>query len=626
MAMPEVASVESIEQQLLELLQRARQVKKVSTIDPPLPVAELSKDHGRLLEVTGIHAQNAATETAARNLLHRLVASTSIDQPSFIEVWNLLDILQECGDRDECDPALVFWLIEELLDSQTMDGCRKVFDFLESRRERLVARNFFPTKNLVALRSCNELLRRLSRAEDAVFCGRVFIFLFQCFPLGDKSSVNLRGEFHVENVTTFERSEGDHSGPREAMDVDDNPKSSNTIAETGQTPVDEAGKTSTRSTGIKEEQKTLDTDTLYPIFWQLQQAFSNPPSLFSQQNLDEFKAGLQATLSTFRAVPKVIQSQGVDVKRGVKRKHGEGYENLASNYNPKYLTSRDLFKLELSDLAFQRHILVQALILIDFLLSLTEKSKTKLAQLNTQKALQYSFTLSEQDAEWALNSRTAIANYLREGPEGNFYYRMVDTVLSRDKNWVRWKMENCPPIARERTPAQVLLEAKSGARRACATRRLKNTDGAINLSFLSEDGSTEGVNHFDESRRFVVNAVPSAEFFVKEIQMYELDLEMAATEDEKQKLQDDILGTTWRALRVAARDKLSLFDKVDDGKNLQRLLQSDASEGPVRDDSLAGGASEGRNDGSVAEHAEQEMQEGHSADDGNQAASETAAK
>ncbi|KAJ9649756.1 hypothetical protein H2199_000535 [Coniosporium tulheliwenetii] len=498
MAMPEVASVESIEQQLLELLQRARQVKKVSTIDPPLPVSELSRDHGRLLEVTGIHAQNAATETAARNLLHRLVASTSIDQPSFVEVWNLLDILQECGDR-------------------------------------------------------------------------VFIFLFQCFPLGDKSSVNLRGEFHVENVTTFERSEGDHSGPREAMDVADNPKSSNTIAEPDQTPVDEAGKTSTRSTSVKEEQKTLDTDTLYPIFWQLQQAFSNPPSLFSQQNLDEFKAGLQDTLSTFRAVPKVIQSQGVDVKRGVKRKHGEGYEDPASNYNPKYLTSRDLFKLE---------------------------------------------------AEWALNSRTAIANYLREGPEGNFYYRMVDTVLSRDKNWVRWKMENCPPIAREPTPAQVLLEAKSGARRACATRRLKNTDGAINLSFLSEDGSN-GVNRFDESHR---NTVPSAEFFVREIQTYELDLEMAATEDEKQKLQDDILGATWRALRVAARDKLSLFDKVDDGKNLQRLLQSDASEGPVRDDGLAGGASEGRNDGSVAEHSEREAQEGQPADDGTQAASETAVK
>lgn len=37
---------------------------------------------------------------------------------------------------EQCEPGLIFWLIEELLDSQTIDGCRKVFDYLESRRER----------------------------------------------------------------------------------------------------------------------------------------------------------------------------------------------------------------------------------------------------------------------------------------------------------------------------------------------------------------------------------------------------------------------------------------------------------------------------------------------------------
>jgi len=53
--------------------------------------------------------------------------------------------------------------------------------------------------------------------------------------------------------------------------------------------------------------------------------------------------------------------------------------------------------LQLSDLAFQRHILVQALILIDFLLTLTEKSKSKLFYQNAQKAMQYNFTLCEED-------------------------------------------------------------------------------------------------------------------------------------------------------------------------------------------------------------------------------------
>jgi hypothetical protein len=53
--------------------------------------------------------------------------------------------------------------------------------------------------------------------------------------------------------------------------------------------------------------------------------------------------------------------------------------------------------LQLSDLAFQRHILVQALILIDFLLALTEKAKSKPIYQKAQKAMQYSFTLREED-------------------------------------------------------------------------------------------------------------------------------------------------------------------------------------------------------------------------------------
>ena len=41
--------------------------------------------------------------------------------------------------KDQCEPSLVFWLVEELLDSQTIEGCRRIFDYLDSRRERLMA-------------------------------------------------------------------------------------------------------------------------------------------------------------------------------------------------------------------------------------------------------------------------------------------------------------------------------------------------------------------------------------------------------------------------------------------------------------------------------------------------------
>lgn len=41
-------------------------------------------------------------------------------------------------ETGQCDAQLVFYLIEELFDSQTTDGCRIVLDYLESRGERLL--------------------------------------------------------------------------------------------------------------------------------------------------------------------------------------------------------------------------------------------------------------------------------------------------------------------------------------------------------------------------------------------------------------------------------------------------------------------------------------------------------
>ena len=53
---------------------------------------------------------------------------------------------------------------------------------------------------------------------------------------------------------------------------------------------------------------------------------------------------------------------------------------------------------QISDLAFRRHILVQALILLEFLLSLTAKAKGRLAELTLQnKSVLYQFTLGEED-------------------------------------------------------------------------------------------------------------------------------------------------------------------------------------------------------------------------------------
>jgi THO complex subunit 1 len=171
----------------------------------------------------------------------------------------------------------------------------------------------------------------------------------------------------------------------------------------------------------------------------------------------------------------------------------------------------------LSDLAFQRHILVQALILLDFLLSLTDKAKKRLAHLPTQKTLKINhYTLSEQNAcidlqsivhktnyfkaEWAEKTKKGISRYVLEGPDGKFYHRMVDTVLSRDKNWVRWKLENCPLITRVPLASEEFGQGKSGAKSSGASRRTRN-QGALDLRFLSDAENVDGLQRLGESAR-----------------------------------------------------------------------------------------------------------------------------
>lgn len=228
----------------------------------------------------------------------------------------------------------------------------------------------FKSKSLAILRACNELLRRLSRAEDTVFCGRVFIFLFQSFPLGDRSSVNLRGEYHVDNITTYDETPSVISGSPERMDLDGDGDKQPDIADPDQydtstkdltQPGD--GNQATKDTKVAKfetnahhetrDEKTavIDTNKLYPIFWSLQQYFAMPTTIFDPANLKAFKGGLEATVGKFKEVQKDFETRGSskppeEGKHGIKRKRGGASEEMASSFNPKYLTSKDLFELE----------------------------------------------------------------------------------------------------------------------------------------------------------------------------------------------------------------------------------------------------------------------------------------
>ncbi|KFZ09494.1 hypothetical protein V501_05546 [Pseudogymnoascus sp. VKM F-4519 (FW-2642)] len=585
MAALEVEAVNQCKGLLGDMLAQASEVKRTNGIEPPILKADIEEGFRRLQELPDFVERRdtkkstlyAVIEIAVRDAFIDLLATYSIEQPQFVQVWNLLDIVSTLSDDGQCDPALLFWLIEELLDSQTIAGCRKILDYLESRRERIIAKDF-AGKKLAILRSCNELLRRLSRAEDTAFCGRVFIFMFQSFPLGDKSSVNLRGEYHVENVTTFDQipAKGETQGDQMEVDAAVKPTPTGPAADT--TTSEEAKKVTFNAASTAQSEKPLSSDDLYPIFWSLQQSFSQPKGLFDTQRFKEFKEGLTSTITAFRSVQNESNNRGPskpvdDENRGTKRKRRQDDDDLAHIFNPKYLTSRDLFELEIKDLSFRRHILVQALIIMDFLISLGSKAKEKQATTTKQNlsVMYQDQILSDDDVKWAVDTKKSIADYLKQGHDGPFFYRMVETVLSRDKHWVRWKIESCPSIERPAVTPEEYLAAKATAKKITTNKRLRPKPmGSLELGFLSEADGIIGMERLKDPSRY---SLPPLASFKDKIALDDMEIDMPTNDDTKEAAIYGKASKTWRALRVASKTKLAAFDKIDDAEKIDYIFE-----------------------------------------------------
>ena len=177
--------------------------------------------------------------------------------------------------------------------------------------------------------------------------------------------MNLRGEYHVENVTVFEDSPA--SVPDESEMALDDKKAEAAASFAGPTPdvlasdesqdIGERGSQEAKPGEGKAPPKThenedpLATNKLYPIFWSLQESFSMPTRLFDSQHFKVFKEGLDLTIRKFQSVHQELQARGPsrhleDSKRSLKRKRDDSEEGILNSFNPRYLTSRDLFELE----------------------------------------------------------------------------------------------------------------------------------------------------------------------------------------------------------------------------------------------------------------------------------------
>lgn len=339
--------------------------------------------------------ENQSLENALRTLVQELVSSAIqsgervmqygrlIDDVDNIhgQIPRLLDIVLYLCEKGHVEGGMIFQLLEDLTEMSTMRDCKEVFGYIESKQDILGKQELFARGKLVMLRTCNQLLRRLSKANDVEFCGRILMFLAHFFPLSERSAVNIKGVFNKSNVTKYERDAPD------GISIDFN---------------------------------------FYKTFWSLQEHFCDPAATtVGSTKWQKFSSNLMVVLDTFDAQPLSEDAGNVNNLE----------EEEAAAFSIKYLTSSKLMGLELKDPGFRRHILVQCLILFNYL-----KTPGKNDKDGPSESMKEEINSCEERIKKLLETIP---------PKGNEFLHSIEHVLEREKNWVWWKRDGCPAFEKQ---------------------------------------------------------------------------------------------------------------------------------------------------------------------------------
>jgi THO complex subunit 1 len=221
---------------------------------------------------------------------------------------------------------------------------------------------------------------------------------------------------------------------------------------------------------------------------------------------------------------------------------------------------------------------------MEFLLSLSPKAKEKIASVKTpNKSVTYSDqVLSEDDTKWVTDMKEAIIEYLKQGLEGPYFNRMVETVLSRDKNWVRWKIENCPSIELPVMAPDMFVAARAQAGKLAATKRLRAAPlGSLALDFLGDEDEESALRRLKDPARY---SLPELASLRRGIADDEFEIEMPANDETKAQAAEGKASKTWRALRIASKSRLAVFDRIEDDDKIDVVFEDK----PVAEEEEAG--------------------------------------
>uniref|UniRef100_A0A8B9RFE8 THO complex 1 n=1 Tax=Astyanax mexicanus TaxID=7994 RepID=A0A8B9RFE8_ASTMX len=260
---------------------------------------------------------------------------------------------------------------------------------------------------------------------------------------------------------------------------------------------------------------------LYRKFWTLQDYFRNPVQCYDKFSWMTFVKFSDETLAVFKSY-KLDDTQAS--KRKLEEMRTAGGEHV---YFAKFLTSEKLMDLQLSDSNFRRHILLQYLILFQYL-----RGQVKFKSSNC--------VLNDDQTAWMEDTTKLVYQLLRETPpDGDKFAGMVEHILNTEENWNSWKNEGCPSFVKESEELTRLWNLNPDNMEACKS----------------------------DSREFM----PSLEDFFEEA------IEQAdpanMVEDEYKVVRNSNYG--WRALRLLSRRSPHFFQPTNQQfKSLDEYLEN----------------------------------------------------
>uniref|UniRef100_A0A3Q2T1U3 THO complex 1 n=1 Tax=Fundulus heteroclitus TaxID=8078 RepID=A0A3Q2T1U3_FUNHE len=364
-------------------------------------------------QISGNETEKKTTlDQALRGVLGDQIRKMSCD-----DYLSLIYLSIDAVTEGICSATTPFVLLGDVLDCLPLDLCDKIFSFVEENVSTWKSSSFYTAGKNYLLRMCNDLLRRLSKSQNTVFCGRIQLFLARLFPLSEKSGLNLQSQFNLDNITVFNKNEQESTlGQKQTDEKEDSME-----VEEGEMGEDDA-----------PAPCSIPIDyNLYRKFWTLQDYFRNPLQCYEKFSWMTFLKYSDETLAVFKSFK-------LDDMQASKRK----MEDLRASdgeqvYFAKFLTSEKLMDLQLSDSNFRRHILLQYLILFQYL-----KGQVKFKSS--------SCVLNDDQSAWIEETTKLVYQLLRETPpDGDRFATMVEHILNTEENWNAWKNEGCPSFVKE---------------------------------------------------------------------------------------------------------------------------------------------------------------------------------